>query len=83
MAVFFGVLVTIALTVLAVVIFGVWGAPFSLIIGALIVWYLAKARKEGGEPAVQMERGRRTEPTGMPRHASGDARTANESVGQR
>ena len=82
MPVFFGIIATIILTVIAVVVFGVWGAPFSLIIGVLAILYVAKATKGDGESAVKLERGRRTEPTGMPRHSSGSAQTANERVGQ-
>ena len=82
MPAFFGVLVIVALTAVAIVLFGIWGAPFTLIIGGLFLAYLLSARKEGGEPAVTIERGRRTEPTGVPRHASGSAQTANERVGQ-
>ena len=82
MPVFFGIIATVVLTVIAVVVFGVWGAPFSLIIGVLAILYVAKATKSNGEPAVTMERGRRQEPTGMPRPASGNSQTANERVGQ-
>jgi hypothetical protein len=82
MSVFFGVIVILVLTAVAVVLFGIWAGPFSLILGGLFIAYVMAARKDDGRPAVSLERGRRTEPTGMPRHSSGSAQTANERVGQ-
>ncbi len=75
-------IVILVLTAVAVVLFGIWAGPFSLILGGLFIAYVMAARKDDGSPAVAMERGRRTEPTGMPRHSSGSAQTANERVGQ-
>ena len=81
MPAFFGVIVTVVLGVIAVILFGIWGFPFTLIIGALFLGYIVSARKRGGSVAT-VERGRTTEPTGMPRKSPGGVETANERQGQ-
>ena len=81
MPAFFGVLVTVILGVIAVALFGVWGFPFTLVIAVLVVGYLVAARQRNGSVAT-FERGRGTEPTGMPRSSSGGVETANERQGQ-
>ncbi len=81
MPVFFGVIAFAVLTFIAVTVFGIWGMPFSLVIGAVLIAYLLSARKHG-ESVATVERGRRQEPTGMPRKASSGTETANERVGQ-
>ena len=81
MPAFFGVLVTVVLGVIAVVVFGVWGFPFTLIIAALVVAYVVAARKRDGSVAT-VERGRSAELTGIPRKSPGGVETANERQGQ-
>ena len=81
MPAFFGVLVTAILGVIAVTLFGIWGFPFTLVIAALFLGYIVSARRRHGSVAT-IERGRRQEPTGMPRKSPGGADTANERVGQ-
>ncbi len=81
MPMFFGVIAFAVLTFVTVTVFGIWGMPFSLIIGAILIAYVLSARKSG-QPVATVERGRRQEPTGMPRKASSGAETANERVGQ-
>ena len=81
MPAFFGVLVTVVLGVIAVVVFGIWGFPFTLIIAALVVAYVVAARKRDGSVAT-VERGRSAEPTGIPRKSPGGVETANERQGQ-
>ena len=81
MPAFFGVLATVVLGVIAVVIFGVWGFPFTLILAGVVLAYLVSARKRDGSVAT-VERGRPQDPTGMPRKSPGGAETANERVGQ-
>ena len=81
MPAFFGVLVTVIIGVVTVVLLGVWGFPFTLVIGALILGYIVAARRRDGSVAT-VERGRPMEPTGMPRKSSGGVETANERQGQ-
>ncbi len=81
MPAFFGVLATVVLGAIAIVVFGVWGFPFTLVIAAVAIAYVVSARKRNGSVAT-VERGRTQEPTGMPRKAPGGAETANERIGQ-
>ena len=81
MPAFFGVLVTVVIGVVSVVVLGVWGFPFTLVIGALFLAYFISARQRNGSVAT-VERGRTTEPTGMPRKSPGGVETANERQGQ-
>jgi hypothetical protein len=81
MPAFFGVLVTVIIGVVTVVLFGVWGFPFTLVIGALILGYIFTARKRDGSVAT-VERGGRPEPTGVPRKSPGGVETANQRQGQ-
>ncbi len=81
MPVFFGVIAFAVLTFIAVTVFGIWGMPFSIFIAAILIGYVISARRSG-QPVATVERGRKQEPTGMPRKASSGAETANERVGQ-
>ena len=81
MPVFFGVIAFAVLTFIAVTVFGIWGMPFSIFIGALLIGYVISARRSG-QPVATVERGRQQEPTGMPRKSASGAETANERVGQ-
>ena len=78
---FFGVIAFAVLTFVTVTVFGIWGMPFSLVIGAVVIAYVLSARKSG-QPVATVERGRRQEPTGMPRKSTSGVETANERVGQ-
>jgi hypothetical protein len=83
MPVFFGVALLVAISVVSLLLFSIWGLPvvaLCVILGAL---YLAAARRRDASIG-KIERGRRREPTGRPRAAHGtDGETANERVGQR
>ena len=75
-------IVTVVLGVIAVLLLGVWGFPFTLIIAALAFGYVFAARKR--DPSVgRIESGRTPEPTGRPRASTGGAETANQRQGQR
>jgi hypothetical protein len=71
-----------ALGVVALFVLAWWGLPLLLIAGVLVLLHVMASRKTAGPNAGAIERGRRTEPTGTPRKASGGADTANERVGQ-
>ena len=81
MPTFFGVIVIAVLAVLSVALLGIWGLPFSLLIGAAFLAYLVVARQRNGAVGT-IERGAPIEPTGMPRKSPGGAETANERMGQ-
>ena len=72
----------VALGVVALFVLAWWGLPLLLIAGVLLLMHVMASRKSGGPDAGAIERGRRKEPTGTPRKASGGAETANERVGQ-
>ena len=81
MAPLFTVIVVAIIGVISLLIFSVWGIPvvvLSILIGAA---YLLFARRGSGPSVGAFERGKRIEPTGRPRKASGGADTANERVG--
>jgi hypothetical protein len=71
-----------ALGVVALLIFAWWGIPILIVAGVLIAVHVISSRNSEGPRAGTIERGRRHEPTGTPRKASGGAETANERVGQ-
>jgi hypothetical protein len=81
MPAFLGTALTIVIGVGSVLIFGIWGAPVFLLAILLGGGYLLLARR-GDASVGTIERGRKTEPTGKPRKASGGADTANERVGR-
>jgi hypothetical protein len=71
----------LVLGLLAAAIFTVWALPFVGVIAIAIVAYLVVARR--GDPSVAtIERGRRNEPTGTVRSATGRTETTNQKVGQ-
>jgi hypothetical protein len=78
---FLGFVVT-AIAVFAFLLLAWWGLPIAVVLGALVLLYVLQSRKSAGPDAGTIETGRRTEPTGTPRKASGGAETANERVGQ-
>jgi hypothetical protein len=71
-----------ALGVVALFILAWWGLPILAVAAVLALIHVMGSRKSEGPQAGTIERGRRTEPTGTPRKASGGAETANERVGQ-
>jgi hypothetical protein len=71
-----------ALGVVALFILAWWGLPILAVAAVLALIHIMSSRRSRGPRAGTIERGRRTEPTGTPRKASGDAETANERVGQ-
>jgi hypothetical protein len=71
-----------ALGVVAFFVLAWWGLPILVVAAVLALIHIMSTRKTAGPDAGTIERGRRTEPTGTPRKASGDAETANERVGQ-
>jgi hypothetical protein len=75
-------LVALALAILAFFILAWWGLPIAAVLGLVAGLYIAQSRKTAGPDAGTIERGRRREPTGVPRKSSGGAETANERVGQ-
>lgn len=76
-------LILAALGVVALFVLAWWGLPILAVAAALALVHVMSTRKTAGPDAGTIERGRRTEPTGTPRKASGGAETANERVGQR
>ena len=72
-----------AIGIVAFFVLAWWGLPFLAIAGVLALIHVTASRQSEGPNAGAIERGRRQEPTGMPRKATGDAETANERVGQR
>jgi hypothetical protein len=75
-------LVAVAVAAVLFLILSWWGLPIALVLGVLAVVYVVQSRKSAGPDAGKIEKGRRREPTGEPRKASGGAETANERVGQ-
>ena len=72
----FGLLLLMIGGVFAGGIFTIIGVPIALILGAVLVFgYIRR-----GDEAPQLVE--RREPTGVPRAATDDAKTANERVGQ-
>jgi len=71
-----------ALGVISLFVLAWWGLPFLAIAAVLALIHVMASRKSAGPDAGTIERGRRAEPTGTPRKATGDADTANERVGQ-
>ena len=80
MPAFFTSALLVILGIVAVVLFGVWGFPVVLLAILVGVGYLIAARRSDSSIGT-IERGRKIEPTGKPRKASGGD-TANERVGQ-
>jgi hypothetical protein len=74
--------ILVALGVVALFVLAWWGLPILAVAGVLLLIHVMSSRKSEGARAGTIERGRRNEPTGAPRKASGDAETANERVGQ-
>jgi hypothetical protein len=72
--------VAVSLAVVFLFIGAWWGSVIAVIGGAIVLAYIAIARRENPEVGT-IESGRR-EPTGTPRKATADAETANERVGQ-
>ena len=67
--------------VFAVFLLAQWGLVVFVLGAVVLGLYLLVARRK--DPSVgTIERGRRTEPTGTPRKASGGVETANDRVGQ-
>ena len=74
-----GLLAIIA--VAAILLLAQWGLVIAVIAAVVGGLYVMLARRK--DPSVgTVESGRPTEPTGMPRKATGGAETANERVGQ-
>ena len=79
MPVFFAILVGAVLSVIALLVFSIWGLPVvAIVLVGLLAYVVAGRRRDGGVGTI--ERGRRPEPTGRPRKASGPE-TTNERVG--
>ena len=73
--------VLVALGVVALFVGAWWGAPIALVFALGMLAYTLIARRQ--DPSVGViERGRRAEPTGVPRKSSSEAETSNERVGQ-
>jgi phosphatidylglycerophosphate synthase len=74
--------VFVVLAVIALFVGAWWGVPILLVAALIAGFYVAAARKR--DPSVgTIERGKRAEPTGAPRKATGGTgETANERVGQ-
>jgi len=68
------------IAVVAVLLGAWWAGLVVLVIGLMLIAYLAVARREN--PDVGTIETARKEPTGTPRSASAGAETANERVGQ-
>jgi len=79
-AVLFAVAMSVVLSVLALLIFSLWGLPVVAAILVVLVAYVVAARKRGGSAAT-IERGKHPEPTGRPRKGSGGTTTTNQRVG--
>ena len=77
----FVLVLTIVLGVGALLIFSIWGIPVVIIALLMAAAYFLFFRAEGGRSIGVIERGKRVEPTGRLRKASGGAQTANERVG--
>jgi hypothetical protein len=80
MPLFFALLVGAVLSVVALLIFSVWGLPVVAVVVLALVAYLIAGRRGDGSVGT-IERGRRPEPTGRPRKATGGAQPTNERVG--
>jgi hypothetical protein len=80
MPLFFAIAAGAALSVIALLVFSLWGLPFVVLAVAALLTYVVVARRQDGSVAT-IERGKATEPTGRPRKASGGAGTANERIG--
>ncbi len=77
----FGVILALGvISVASVLIFSIWGLPVVAIAVLAAIIFLVVGRK-GDKSIGVVERGRKVEPTGRPRKASGGAETANERVG--
>ena len=79
MPIFFALLVGGVLSVFALLVFSVWGLPVVVVVVVGLLAYLVAGRRRDASVGT-IERGRRPEPTGRPRKASG-GETTNERVG--
>jgi len=78
----FGLILALGvISVASVLIFSIWGLPVVAVAVLAAVVFLLVGRK-GDSSIGTIERGRKVEPTGRPRKASGGAETANDRVGQ-
>ena len=75
-------LILAVLGLISLLVLAWWGLPILAIAALLAVVHVMSSRKAAGPDAGTIERGRRAEPTGTPRKASGDAESANQRVGQ-
>jgi hypothetical protein len=78
------VLISLFLFALAIValLIGIWWGAVILVLAAIGFFAYVTLARKSGEPVGAIERGRRREPTGVPRSSSAGAETANERVGQ-